>query len=120
MNNESISTLSMPSRKSPQKMMRPGSRRDEVPWRVGRRGSVSTPFNELTFAHRGRKYSCRKESVPVMACGSAAAIKTHWIVEIGSLPFLAFDAKDGEDEDQVRQKVVLWDARGRIPGSGQV
>jgi hypothetical protein len=55
-----------------------------------------------------------------MTGGSAAAIKTHWIVEIESLPYLAFDAKDGEDEDQVRQKVVQWDARGRVPGSGQV
>jgi len=78
---------------------------------------VPTPFNELTFAHQGRKYCCRKQSVPALTCGSVATIKTHWIVEIESLPFLAFEANDGEDEDQVRRKVVLWDTRGRIPVS---
>lgn len=78
-------------------------------------GTVSTSCNELAFAYQGREYLCRKESVPALTCGSIEAVKTHWIVEIESLPFLAFDAKDGEDEDQVRQKVVRWDVRGRIP-----
>lgn len=81
---------------------------------------MPTSIDELTFAYQGRKYCCRKESVPVLTCGTVGAIKTHWIVEIGSLPFLAFEADDGEDEDQVRKKVVLWDARGRIPGSSHL
>ena len=78
--------------------------------------TVSAPLHELNFAHNGRRYSCRKESVLTPALGSTPAYKSHWVVEIESLPYLAFDAEDGEDADLLRQKVVLWDYRGRIPG----
>ena len=60
---------------------------------------MSTPFNELTFTHHDRKYCCRKEYVPTLDGGSAVALKTHWVVEIGSVPFLAFDAEEDEDDD---------------------